>query len=193
MMVSCASLNAGSPFHPVHDVRYCHCRVGSGPGANDPVADLQRVRHYCRMDPGEGIFNWRRLSGSLTTSGQPTEEQLQALKDLGVTHVINLGLHTHEKALADERSSLERHGIAYTHIPVDFENPTEADFAEFCRAMDQLRGETLHVHCIANYQASAFLYRYRCNSEGVPEGEARNDLDAIWKPTGVWAKLIAIR
>ena len=48
-------------------------------------------------DPIE-IYNWRRLDGRITTSGQPTEAQLADLQRLGVTHVINLGLHTHEKA-----------------------------------------------------------------------------------------------
>jgi protein tyrosine phosphatase (PTP) superfamily phosphohydrolase (DUF442 family) len=45
------------------------------------------------------IYNWRRLEDRVTTSGQPTEPQLADIKALGVRHIINLGLHTHEKAL----------------------------------------------------------------------------------------------
>src|SRR5215469_2479888 len=50
-------------------------------------------------DP-EGIYSWYRLDSRITTSGQPTEAQLAEIRDLGVQHIVNLGLHTHEKALA---------------------------------------------------------------------------------------------
>ena len=65
-------------------------------------------------DPSD-IVNWRRLDARVTTSGQPTTTQLAAIADLGVGHVINLGLHTHARALADERGDVERLGMKYTH------------------------------------------------------------------------------
>src|SRR5271156_4220555 len=111
-------------------------------------------------DP-ETIYNWRRLDDRITTSGQPTEPQLADIRALGVRHVINLGLHSHEKALPDEAASVGRLGMTYIHIPVDFQNPTDGDFAQFCSAMEQLKDVPVHVHCIANYRVSAFFYRYR--------------------------------
>lgn len=56
-------------------------------------------------DP-ETIYNWRRLDDRIKTSGQPTEQQLPAIQALGVRHIINLGLHTREKALPDEAASV---------------------------------------------------------------------------------------
>jgi hypothetical protein len=47
-------------------------------------------------DP-ETIYNWRRLDNRITTSGQPTEPQLTDIQALGVRHIVNLGLHSHEK------------------------------------------------------------------------------------------------
>ena len=140
-------------------------------------------------DPAD-IPNWRRLGPALTTSGQPSEAQLAALAALGVEQVINLGFHTHEKALADEAGSVAALGMAYVHIPVDFANPTEADLTAFYAAMDALEGRAAHVHCIANYRVSAFLYRYRIDRLGWDPAEARADLDAIWRPEGVWAVLV---
>ena len=140
-------------------------------------------------DPDE-IHNWRRLDERLTTSGQPTEAQLASLPALGVRHVVNLGLHTHEKALADEAASVAALGMAYTHQPVDFQQPTAADLAAFYETMDRLQGQVIHVHCIANYRVSAFLYRYRIDVLGWPEEKARTDLDAIWRPEGVWQALV---
>ena len=52
------------------------------------------------------IHNWRRLDDRLTTSGQPDEEQLGRIRALGVGHIVNLGLHSHEKALPDEAASV---------------------------------------------------------------------------------------
>ena len=136
------------------------------------------------------VYNWRRLHERLTTSGQPTEEQLADLAGRGVRHVVNLGLHTHEKALPDEAATVSGLGMSYTHLPVDFQKPTAADVDAFYAVMDRLQGEVVHVHCIANYRVSAFLYRYRVDVLGWPEDRARADLDAVWRPEGVWQALV---
>ena len=140
-------------------------------------------------DP-ETIYNWRRLDDRITTSGQPTEQQLAAIQALGVRHIINLGLHTREKALPDEAASVGRLGMTYIHIPVDFQNPTDEDFAKFCAAMEQLEAVPVHVHCIANYRVSAFFYRYRRDVLGMNEAEARAEMEQVWHPGGVWAAFI---
>jgi protein tyrosine phosphatase (PTP) superfamily phosphohydrolase (DUF442 family) len=140
-------------------------------------------------DP-QSIYNWRRLDDRITTSGQPTETQLADIEALGVRHVVNLALHTHEKALPDERGSLGRLGISYIHIPVDFQNPTDQDFEKFCSAMEELKDVPVHVHCIANYRVSAFFYRYRRDVLGWDDAKARAEMDAIWHPEGVWAEFI---
>ena len=143
------------------------------------------------MHDPDGIYNWRRLDRRITTSGQPTEEQLQAIRDLGVRHIVNLGLHTHEKALPDEAASATALDMRYIHIPVDFQKPTEADFAAFCTTMAALAEVPVHVHCIANYRVSAFFYRYRRDVLGVSEELARREMEMVWTPNDVWAAFIA--
>ena len=140
-------------------------------------------------DPTE-ICAWRRLDARVTTSGQPTEEQLAKLQTLGVTHIINLGLHSHERALTDEAASVAGLGMTYIHIPVDFDAPTEADFASFCRAMRAIGDARVHVHCMVNARVSAFLYRYRRDMLGMDEAQAREAMETIWRPGGVWAAFI---
>ena len=141
-------------------------------------------------DPGS-IYHWRRLDERVTTSGQPTETELSAIAALGVRCVINLGLHSHERALPDEAGSVAALGMTYMHIPVDFQNPTERDFSSFVTAMAAVRMVPVHVHCIANYRVSAFFYRYRRDVLGIDPAEARADLDAIWTPNPIWAGFIA--
>jgi uncharacterized protein (TIGR01244 family) len=143
------------------------------------------------MTDPETIYNWRRLDDRITTSGQPTEEQLADIRTLGVRHVVNLALHTHEKALPDEAASVSRLGMTYIHMPVDFQNPTEQDFQQFCAVMAELKDVPVHVHCIANYRVSAFFYRYRRDVLGVEQPEARAEMEAIWHPEGVWAAFVA--
>lgn len=142
-------------------------------------------------DP-ESIYNWRRLDARVTTSGQPTQAQLAELRALGVRHVVNLALHSHERALPDEAASVQGLGMTYVHIPVDFANPTEEDFQRFCRVMAQLQDEPVHVHCIANYRVSAFFYRYRRDRLGMDEAQARAEMEQVWRPEGVWAAFTGV-
>ena len=121
-------------------------------------------------DP-EGIYNWHRLDSRITTSGQPSEAQLAEIRGLGVRHIVNLGLHTHEKALPDEAATVDRLGMTYIHIPVDFQNPTEQDFEQFCTVMERLKDTSVHVHCIANTRVSAFFYRFRRDVLGMDEAQ----------------------
>ena len=102
-----------------------------------------------------------------------------------------MGLHSHEYALADEAASLHALGIEYTHIPVEFSAPTDADFEEFCGAMERLKDEKLHIHCIANYRVSAFIYRYCRDIIQNGEQEALSMMKDMWEPEGVWADFIA--
>jgi uncharacterized protein (TIGR01244 family) len=136
------------------------------------------------------IYNWRRLDDRITTSGQPTEEELADIHALGVGHIVNLGLHSHEKALPDEAASVRRLGMTYIHIPVDFQNPTNEDFARFCSVMADLRDAPVHVHCIANHRVSAFFYRYRRDVLGMDKAQARLAMTEIWHPDGIWANFV---
>lgn len=143
------------------------------------------------MTPDDlGIHNFRRLSPTLTTSGQPDAAQFAALRDAGVETVINLALATSPRALPDEAGTLAGLGLRYIHIPVEFTAPTETDFAAFAAAMDEHGDALLHVHCAANYRVSAFLYRYRTERLGWGEETARPDLVAVWEPDAVWRKFL---
>ena len=86
------------------------------------------------VDP-ETIYHWYRLDDRITTSGKPTETELADIAALGVRCVINLGLHSHEKALRDEAATVHALGMTYVHIPVDFQNLTERGFDTFCTAL----------------------------------------------------------
>ena len=142
------------------------------------------------MPDPSNILNWRRLDEEITTSGQPSEDQLSAIQKLGVTHVVNLGPHSHQQALANEPAIVSNLGMDYLNIPVDFDNPTEVDFARFCTAMAELKGRRVHVHCIFNARVTAFFYRFQKVVAGLNEDEARGFMESVWRPGGAWAAFI---
>jgi uncharacterized protein (TIGR01244 family) len=135
------------------------------------------------------IFNFRRLDDRITTSGQPSEAQIAALANDGVTTVINLGLHSHERALPDEAASVAAAGMRYVHIPIPFDAPDENHFAAFSAAMASAGNERVHVHCIMNMRVTAFVDRW-VREQGGDADAARAMMDSIWQPGGVWAAII---
>jgi len=168
-------------------------RGGSPPGNADAVAARLGIltnRKEVRVSDPIHIHNWRRLDHRITTSGQPSEAELAEIRALGAVHVINLALHSHEKALPDEAASVAALGMAYTHIPVAFDAPQEAEFQAFCTAMAAIGDAPVHVHCIVNARVSAFLYRWQKEVLGRSEAEARALMDSVWQPGGVWAAFI---
>jgi protein tyrosine phosphatase (PTP) superfamily phosphohydrolase (DUF442 family)/predicted kinase len=130
----------------------------------------------------QGIINFRRLSDSLITGGQPTEAELALAAAAGAEVVINLGRLDPAYALPDERGTVGELGLTYEHIPVAWAEPTAADLDAFFAAMDRHAGRPLLVHCAANYRASAFIMLYRVHRLGWQVEDARPDLDAIWDP-----------
>lgn len=138
----------------------------------------------------EQIFNFLALSSSLATSGQPTEKQFALIARAGFSLVINLAPHDGENALEDEESLVRELGMQYMHIPVDFKAPTEWQYLRFCHALKDAGDEPVWVHCAANMRVSAFVYRYRIEKLNMEEEKARQDLETIWSPFGVWKEFI---
>lgn len=139
----------------------------------------------------DDIYNYLEISDSISTSGQPTERQFALVKAAGFGDIINLAPHDAENALDDEAGTLVGLGLGYTHIPVDFRNPTQVDFEAFCDQMKSMEGRKVWVHCAANMRVSAFIYRYRCEVLGEEPGSVGEDLARIWEPFGVWKDFVA--
>jgi protein tyrosine phosphatase (PTP) superfamily phosphohydrolase (DUF442 family) len=131
-------------------------------------------------------MNFHRISPSLATGGHFTGDGVSALKDQGVSLVIDL----RDKPPEDQQQRLQAAGIRYINVPVVWKAPQAEDFATFARYMAENQGEHIFVQCQANYRASAMTYAYRVAKDDVPETEARKDLEAIWTPEGTWETYI---
>ena len=165
--------------------------VGVGIDHSGKVAVSASNNGDAGVDMEEEILNWRRWDARISLSGQPSETQLSDMRDLGVARVINLGPHSNKGALPGEAGTVAALGMAYVYIPVDFENPTEADYSAFCEAVAEAPESPLHVHCIYNARVSAFFYRYAVEGRGGDTKTAFTLMDGIWRPGGEWARFIS--
>lgn len=163
-------------------------RRRGGGGAGDCARWLRRLALAClALQAGAAtaaeeplyLYNYHGISERLATAGQLTLEQVPQLAEDGFELVINLAVADPERN-AGEAFRVVQTGMAYTQIPVDWQQPTLADLQLFFDVMDARGERRTLVHCFANYRASAFTYLYRTLRLGVPEAQARADLDAIW-------------
>ena len=136
------------------------------------------------------IFNYIEYSAEFASAGQPTAEQLQAVRDAGFERVAYIAFSDQSRSLANEDRLVKDLGMEYLHIPVDWEAPTASDFYLFAGAMQRSPGKKTLLHCQANYRASAFSFLYRVLYEGVPMATAKRDMDSVWTPNQTWRELI---
>jgi protein tyrosine phosphatase (PTP) superfamily phosphohydrolase (DUF442 family) len=143
--------------------------------------------------PGlDRIHRVRVENARLGTSGQPTEAQLAAIAAAGYRTVVNLALHDDPRySLHDEAGCVRGLGMTYVHIPVQFAAPTEQNLLDFFDAMDAHAGETLLVHCAANYRVTAFVGLYRAIRLRWKEERAFEPMRSVWEADGVWQQFIA--
>lgn len=136
------------------------------------------------------IYNYLPFSGSLATSGQPTEAQIAEIAQAGFQVVVNLALTDQDYSLPDEASLVLRHGMEYIHIPVIWERPTLSNLENFFAVMDANWERQVFVHCAANMRVSAFLALYRILRLGWQPERAFAEMQRIWQPEGVWQAFI---
>jgi protein tyrosine phosphatase (PTP) superfamily phosphohydrolase (DUF442 family) len=121
------------------------------------------------------------------TAGQPTAETLAGLAGYGFGLVVNLAPPTAPDAVAEEANLVAAAGAAYVNIPVNWQQPTAADFDRFSEVMKAARNEKVLVHCQLNMRASTFTFLYRVVHENVAPEIAFEDLQKVWTPGDQWA------
>src|SRR5258705_1285756 len=140
----------------------------------------------------EDTMNLRKVDEHLLTAGQPNEAQLADASGKGVKVVVNLALHDDPRySLRDEAGCVRELGMDYVHIPVQFKTPTEQDLLDFFEAMDAHSGETVLVHCAANYRVTAFVGLYRAIRQRWAPEKAFGTMRTVWEPDEVWTHFIA--
>ncbi len=121
-------------------------------------------------------INVRHPANNIITAGQPTVNDIKALKAAGVTAVINLRPKT-ERVNFDEKATVEALGMQYINIPVSGAKGLTKDNA---KALDEILGKTQgtsFVHCGSGNRAGglfamrAFYFQDKSIDESLQVGE----------------------
>ena len=143
----------------------------------------------------EQIKNFAAINEQLATAGQPTEDQLREVAKAGFDVVVNLGLLGQPYSLPDEAGLVASLGLAYHHIPVQFDAPTLEDLRRFFEVMDACaeegdggrgQGKRVFVHCAANYRVASFVGLWGEARLGWTAAEADACAGRFWELNEVW-------
>ena len=138
------------------------------------------------------IYNYKFFHEKLSSSGMPTAEQMNAVAEAGIQMVINLAPHDVPNAVPGEKELIESLGMQYINIPVNWGTPTRDGLNIFMDAMDANQDKKIHVHCEANFRASAFIAMYRILRLGWKPEDALEVMHTIWDEDAypVWKMFI---
>ena len=138
------------------------------------------------------IYNFLSYHDQLSSSGMPTEAQIKSIAGAGVQVVINLAPNDVPQAIPVEDQLVKSFGMEYIHIPVNWGTPTRDGLNIFMDKMDDNIDKKIHVHCEANFRASAFIAIYRTLRLGWKEKDAFGIMHKIWDEDAypVWKMFI---
>jgi protein tyrosine phosphatase (PTP) superfamily phosphohydrolase (DUF442 family) len=131
------------------------------------------------------------ISAKLVTSGQPTAVALAKLAIQGFGAVIYLAPPTVSDAVPGEADIVRRQGLEFINIPIQFGNPTDADFEAFVGALNRLGDRKVLVHCQVNMRASTMTFLYRVIVGHEKPEQAYESVAKVWSPEGPWKRLVA--
>ena len=136
------------------------------------------------------IRNFLAVNDWLATAGQPSEAELTDVAASGFELVVNLGLLDPRYCLPDEAGTAARLGLAYEHVPVDFNAPKLEDFLRFERVLTETAGKRTFVHCAKNYRVSCFVALYGERHFGWSPEQALAHVHTVWAPDETWQKFM---
>lgn len=130
------------------------------------------------------------ISSRIVTSGQPTADALAHLGEQGFQAVIYLAPPTVSDAVPGEADIVRRQGLQFVNIPIEFGEPTDADFEQFAAAMTRFQDRKVLVHCQVNMRASTMTFLYRVIKAHEPPEQAYQAVARVWSPRGPWNRLL---
>lgn len=134
----------------------------------------------------EKIFNYYAYNDNLAAAGQPTAEQIEALKQSGFDVVVNISPASAKNALQNEHQLVEKCGMDYVHFPVDCSNLRETHYLTVAAILSSLEGKKVFMHCGGNIKTSNLIHMYHVLEKGMNEKESFETLRKIQNPENKW-------
>ncbi|ENV34396.1 hypothetical protein L289_1129 [Acinetobacter gerneri DSM 14967 = CIP 107464 = MTCC 9824] len=137
------------------------------------------------------ILNFQYIHQHLFTSGQPTIEQFQRIKEYGVDTVINLALTDASNHLEHEDRVCLDLGLNYIQLPILWDTPADDQCLFVLDLIHHLAQEKMiWVHCSKNYRVSSLMYLYKQYYLNIDMPTAHEQLHQIWEPNETWTGLM---
>jgi uncharacterized protein (TIGR01244 family) len=125
-----------------------------------------------------------RINARISAGGQPSEEDIAALKAAGVIKIINLRRAGEANQPLDpsaEGEVVKRAGLAYVHIPVDPKNLDPSSAAAVAKAIEDAAGPVF-VHCAAGGRAVTHALLAEAKAQGHAADTVFKKAEAIGTP-----------
>jgi protein tyrosine phosphatase (PTP) superfamily phosphohydrolase (DUF442 family) len=135
------------------------------------------------MNKLENIENYKKNSDKLSTSGQPTKEEIQLIADEGFEVLINTRPQFEMDEVFNEKAIAENLGIKYFQIETELNNPNMDELIRFLEIMTKFKENKILLHCHRNKRASALLAIYRVNKLGWSKEDALKKVEEAWEIT----------
>ena len=130
--------------------------------------------------------NFVKVSNRIDTSGQPPLELLEKFSNKEYDLVINLAPPQADGSIMKEGGLIAQTGARYVNIPVEWKNPTKADFDFFSSTLNNKDHQNVLVHCQINMRGSLFTFLYRVVHEKIDPEIAYEKVTEVWVPKDHW-------
>ncbi len=132
------------------------------------------------MNQIEKIERFKKIDDKLSTSGQPTENELKRIAEEGFEVLINTRPKSEMDELFNEREIVENLGMKYFQIETDLLKPNMEELNKFLELMIKYNGKKIFLHCRANKRASGLLAIYRIAKLNWEKENALNKVREVW-------------
>lgn len=136
-----------------------------------PINNAQVATNSSHIDT-LGIRNLAVHAGQVYSSGQPSGDQLKALADNGIKHIINLrGKNEQDN---DEGELVRGLGMSYHSVEISSVDDVNAENAgKLALLIKQLEGDGVLVHCASSNRVGA-LVAITAHQQGLDIEDAVN-------------------
>ncbi len=147
----------------------CLLLVFSACASNENVGSLLSDADFSTLS----LTNPQNAEGSVLTGGQPSPEDLAALKDLGFGTIISLRTEGEDIGY-DEQAMVEELGLTFVNIPVGTQNGLSAATASYLRSVVNQTTAPVLLHCGSGNRVGAAhaLGAYYLDGKSVEEALA---------------------
>jgi protein tyrosine phosphatase (PTP) superfamily phosphohydrolase (DUF442 family) len=136
------------------------------------------------------ILAFQFVHENLTTSGQPSFDELNLIANAGFKIVINLALTDASNVLVGEDRRVLELGMDYSNLPLLFDRPSYSQALRILDLLKSLQHQKIWLHCAKNMRVSSLIYIHRIHHLMIEEPEAKVLLNQIWTPNAEWSEII---